>query len=183
MGWMLETNDPHVFKIWLEKQSWDDLNHAKHTHSPRAHTRSLFIPLFFPPHLAGLCAINSWNWAFANSFIQSVVERQNAHGLWCTPLTGRCWKWWMVAKTTLSADPAPKSPSLCFQSKLCPNLTSFLLIPSLAPHFWLKTLFPLSLLETPTGGNVEESISACGGSIHLRHATPLWKWRSSLGQR
>lgn len=152
--------------------------HVHHTH-----TGSLFNSLFFSPHLAGLCAINSWNWAFANSFIQSLVERQNAHGLWCAPLTGRYWKWWMVAKTTLSADPTPQSTSLCFQSKLCPNLTSFLLILSLAPHFWLKTLFPQSLLETPTGGNAKESIPASSGSIHLRHASALWKWCWSLGQR
>lgn len=108
MGWNLLTNDPPIFKIWLKKQSWDDLNHAKHTHTPHVLTRSLFIPLFFPPHLAGLRAINSWNWAFANSFIQSLVERQNAHSLWCAPLTGRYWKWWMVAKTTLHRPHYPK---------------------------------------------------------------------------
>lgn len=44
--------------------------------------------LFIPPlslRFSGLRAINSWNWALANSFIQSLVERQNAHCLWCAP--------------------------------------------------------------------------------------------------
>lgn len=127
MSWMSETGRSggggwgsqlmthmSVTKARKKKRSWDDSDHATCMHTQvckrplknqatnapiHAHTLTL---LFFPPHLSGLQAINSWNWALANSFIQSLVERQNAHGLWCTLRTGRYWKWWMVAKTTLS---------------------------------------------------------------------------------
>lgn len=78
----------------------------KPTHAcmhPSAH--SLLIPSL-SLHLSGLEAINSWNWALANSFIQSLVERQNAWGPLMHTLTGRYRKWWMVAKTT----PPPHFP-------------------------------------------------------------------------
>lgn len=118
-GRCLSTNDPHV----CDKSPWEKKTQLRwfgscgvHAHTSlqapsenqatnapiHTHTLTLHPPLFFTPHLSGLQAINSWNWALANSFIQSLVERQNAHGLWCTPRTGRYWKWWMVAKTTLS---------------------------------------------------------------------------------
>lgn len=95
------------------------------TNAPiHTHTLTLHPPLFFTPHLSGLQAINSWNWALANSFIQSLVEKQNAHGLWCTPRTGRYWKWWMVAKTTLSTT-LPNTAPCVFRSKFSPNLLLF----------------------------------------------------------
>lgn len=84
------------------------------------------LSLLKPPsplslHLYGLQAINSWNRALANSFIQSLVERQNAHSLWCTP-----WQDDTGSGGWLPRQPLhPISPSIV-SSKFCTPSTSLL---------------------------------------------------------
>lgn len=79
-----------------------------------AHTHSLLTPSL-PLHLSGLQAINSWNWALANSFIQSLVEGKmhtafDAHPDRKIP---------EIVDGCQDNSSTPLPPFLCVRSKFC----------------------------------------------------------------
>lgn len=79
------SDDPHKCKTHTQKKTEQRLLGAWHVYARTYMFMHTLTPSSSPLFLSGLQAINSWNWALANSFIQSLVERQNAHGLWCSP--------------------------------------------------------------------------------------------------
>lgn len=103
--------------------------------------------LSLPLHHPGAWAINSWNWAPANSSIQSLVEKR-ARPLKRIP-TGRYRKWWIGCQdnphppffshsSISSYPPPPPTRFLIFPSLQCVVLMILLLV--LVPDAKLKAL-------------------------------------------